>query len=343
MNIDKLLSLIELTKSKYKLIEELITAEYSLGINSSDYIKLINSYKLVCEVYNKKLKELSEIEKQELIEKLKLINPNIFKKLDIEKLLVKDSKYLILKRVLSDLDNESLLNIYFDKKTSDNFVSKIYTILGITTSTDNDSNLNIINEYMNQDFINTFIYTCEENYKNETINEFKIELLVYKYRLIFLSSFVEQRMIITNFSIPNNSIKLVDKISIETTGMTLENYINEFDLSLVTLIEKNIQKILFTPEIGNFYFKIFYLEVLFKLLNNKEYCEIFELELKEYIEEILDVTKKEQAIEIIKSIDKTKKDNINNKKIDNLSKYKSKFLLVFYILYINIKKDDKIK
>lgn len=312
MDIDILLSLIELTKSKYKILEKMLVLEFYNDTNKNNYIELLNSYKLVCEVYNKKLRQLSEMEKLNLIEKIKLINPDLFQKMDIDKLLVMNSKYLVLIRILSDLTNESLLNIYDDKTSTNDLIAKFYNMLGVELPKKENFNIEIVNDYMSQDLINIFFYICEHNYKEENIDDFKMELLGYKYHLILLSSSIERRMLMTNFLIPN-TVKLVDKISIETTGITLEEYIKEFDSSLVSLIGKTIKKALFTTETESFYLIKVFLETLFSLLNNKEYCDIYELELKTCIDELLSDVQIEKAKEIIEVLNKIKNTNINTK------------------------------
>lgn len=300
--MEKLLSLIEFNKIKSKLLSKMMDLEINNKVDTREYQELLNNYRLTCEVYNKKIISLSETDKKDLITNLNTLNPKLLDIPPLHEILEQNSNYLVLLRTILDLTNHNLLNFYQNKNQVENLRNRLYKILGLEEEKETEENSYAINSYMNQDFINLLFLVIDSHAKDEYVPEFKSELLNWKYSLVLLFSIIENRILITNFSIPE-TIKLVDTFSIEAMGITVEDYIKSFDSTISTIMMNIVNRNLLVDNKNNFDLELIFFETLTKLLNDKEYVSIIELELRTYIDNKLlssiNLFKAQEFLEVI--------------------------------------------
>lgn len=309
MCMDKLFTLIDFSKIKFKLLNEMLELENNNQADNESYIQLLNHYKLVCEMYNKKLNSISISERYELYEKMILVNPNLFKKVSFEYLLELDEQHVILNRIRIDLINCPIMKLY-DNKDNNNILFKLFNIQEEKETYDPDA----INSYMCQDFVNVLYNVIDSRIKKEESENVKQELTKYKSKLLVLSSDLEDRALMTNFLVPN-TFKLVNRIAIETTGMSLDEYFKNFDSFIIGYMEHIFLNNMARNKKRNVYLDSILIETLAILLNDKEYIDVFKLEIETSVDEICFSKEKLEVIKaLIEILVLCQNNNVNSKK-----------------------------
>lgn len=329
--MERLFSLIDFSKSKFELLNKMSQLELN-NIDSEEYVELLNYYRLVCETYNKKLNSISDSDKIELYEKMSSINPKIFMVMPFEKLIELDEQYILLNRIKIDLTNGDIIKIYNSNKNNNGAIINVnngtienflHRMLGIKEDTEEKEessyNSSLINSYMCYDFINAFFSVINKVYKKTDSFELKEELSILRNKLLVLSSDLEERVLMTNFIVPQH-LKLVNKISIETSGMSLDEYFKTFDSFITNYIEQIFLENLKRNN-RNFRIDSILIETLSLLLNDKEYIEILELELNSNLDSLIGSEQRRKNIEMLLNIlIKNKVNKVNNHKTRKYTK-----------------------
>lgn len=239
--VDFLLSLVELNKIKLDTLNKMAYYEYKNLKDSKDYIDLIELYKITCSVINNKLKKKTYEEKIELRNDLLRLNNSVGEEINFVLLLdYVEDKDLVLKRTLVDL-NTDILRLYHDtEEKSVQNISFVLELLGFNVIDDNPKKINadLVNSCMVSDFTNVLLMQIEK-YSELTSDteEYYYQLSSMKNHLIFLTPNIENRMLITNFAVPNEPL-LSDKLTIETTNLTVDEYLKKFDIVMINWLEK---------------------------------------------------------------------------------------------------------
>ncbi len=281
---DILLSIVELNKQKLNILLQMQKEEEINGVDSSNYIQLIDIYTLICDVLHKKLIGLSPEKRQKLLSIMEDFNRNKFVTDHILQVTNLPEQKLVLVRTISDLGS-SFFHLYPNHNNNRlSYLQKFFEQLGVVVKKDNSEseliNTDLVNEYMVSDYSNMLLQVIEERISKTKDLEEKKQLLGLKYHCIFLLEALEYRMLITNFSLSNYP-HLIDAITVETAGITIQEYLNEFDLiissSLENMVEKYAYKIMQTKRSLNLVSKI-YLQVFSSLLTDKDLLECLKTE-----------------------------------------------------------------
>ena len=280
--MNEILSILELTKSKYNLLEKMEYLELTDQVQSKEYFTYFGLYKKTCEYIHKKNCLLSTSMKEEFLDNLKSLNPNLFSNISFIHLLNVPSQYLILKRMILDFNDQPLFSTC--PKIKNNLSDHILSILEVlfddsSYQTKNEVDANSINHCISQDFINVFFYFLENKIKKEKYIEIKALLLHWKYCLLLLSSSLEYRFFYLqpDFTSMDN-ISLVDNISIQTLGIPVEKYMKLLDNFIVDYISSLLNRISSNSDTDYFLLEQLVIESLSSLLSDKEYIDIINIE-----------------------------------------------------------------
>ena len=235
--LDNMLDLIQLNKSKIGILEQMMTLEYQHKEETEDYYAFIDLYKKTASSVIKITDEFDLEERSEIMKELLAINPEFYRQVAFSQTLTGVSEqYLAVKKTFMDLGTH-LLQLYYPKKSISNPLKVVLSMLGMDNEEENnDIDPVLANSCMVSDFTN-ILYSEVNKFLNFSVNEEnRILLLRMKYNLIYLSSDIEKRAILTSFSIPENP-SLIDADTIYKTGMTKAEYLDSFDTTMVRWLE----------------------------------------------------------------------------------------------------------
>lgn len=231
-NMDTLLSLVELNKVKYNILTKMKNLELKNGINTKEFKELINNYKLTSSFYNKKLLNINEDDKMELINIIALLNSDkdtSNSNYNYADLLNSDDKILVLRKTTLDLGH-SLLLIY-NKLELPGFLGYLFDQQ--TSEVDSE----MINKLMVSQFNHELISSI-----NDAINTLQFnneELMLWKYNLIFLYKEIEERVVNNDFIILKD-INYVNINYVSNYGLSKEEYIDNADVNFAEWLSKLI-------------------------------------------------------------------------------------------------------
>lgn len=306
--MEEVLLLIDFNKSKFKLLKQIFDLENNNQTNTDEYIELLNYYKLVCNVYNKRLNNISPTQKYNLYEKILFINPDIYKGVTFEKLLEFDQQHIILNRIKLDFVESDILKVYRPKLTK-NIIQQLIE-KNEAEETQEESTLNHL---MCDDFINTLYNIIDKKSKIETNKIYLNQLTNLKCNLLLLSSSLEERILMTNFSLPN-ALKLNSRLIIETNGISLKEYNEILDSFIIQTIENIIIKTL-SKNKRNFYLDTIIIETLATLLYDKEYIDVINIETESNLNDLIESNIIREKIKILlKILTDSKTNTLNNDK-----------------------------
>ena len=282
-NGEKLLDLVEMNKAKLNILSKMRELEVNGDADSKEYRDLIIVYEAAASIYKKKVIKLTDDEKNELNSTLYQLNENKIGDCDLEQLLNLDDKRLALWRTLLDL-NCSLLCLYEkNENRTSNIKKSILTMLGYESAEEKTQiNAQAINDFMVSDYINSLYNTIDREYQDTFSCIDKNLLLKWKYNLIYISDDIENRALMTRFSIPKYP-RLVNELTIETAGISATDYLNEFDKIITEMLENviviMIKQIVKDEKHKADVFKIIMFYALIDLLCDKEVCESLIIQL----------------------------------------------------------------
>ena len=234
---DILLDLIEFNKKKYKIITQMAELEAKGITTGKTYNDLVKSYNIVYWFINKELTKYNE-KKNELLEKLIYINPNIGGYIPIMDVISNSENKLPLQKTIADL-GATFMTLYQGEKSNKSARNTLMNIFGIDTEEIVEENPEAINSYMTNDFANMLLSVIMEDIKlidNETV---KKTLLNLKYNLIYISDNLETRAIDTSFLLSEKP-SLIDELTINTANITKEAYLRKSDIVFSRLLENQI-------------------------------------------------------------------------------------------------------
>ncbi len=301
--MERLLSLIELTKGKQKLLDKMMHTELEDNPNFQEYQEYLQEYKTVCYLYDKKLNQISDTDKISYLEKMIEINPNINRTITLEQLSEFNPAQIVLARIKMDLGNFPFIKGYIKAKATNplQFILSQMTGGFISDREELEINEDSINHYFSQDIMNCLYYFINQEINQCHNKKTKEFLTKYKYRILLLSSDLESRMLLyLNDVTSMNNIKLQDRITIETTNMSLEEYMKNLDNVIITWSHNMIRFILMNRNPKDFVVQKVLLKTIMGLLSDKEYCDIIFMELEEVMDEEIPCNK--QRLKQIKNI-----------------------------------------
>lgn len=287
-DIDILLSIVELNKQKLNILSQMQKEEEINGVDSSNYIQLTDIYALICNVLHKKLIALSPEKKQRLLSIIRDFNENQIITDHILQITSLSEQKLVLVRTIYDLGS-SFISLYPNHNNSRlSYIRKFFEQLGIVIEEDYPTvepiNANLVNEYMVSDYSNVLFQVIEERIDKTQDLEERKQLLSLKYHCVFLLEALEYRMLITHFSLSNHP-HLIDAITIETAGITIQKYLHEFDRIISSALENMIKqytyKIIVDKESLDLDSKI-YLQAFSGLLTDKELLESLKMDIQTF-------------------------------------------------------------
>ncbi len=282
--IDTFLFCLELNRKKEIVLNQMKELEFHCLEETEDYQKWIFSYQTICYLYQKKILEISD--PNELLTNLKDLNSHLFQPFSFAGIFLEENAPL--KRTLFDVQNIPLLKLYsptnkmISKSPVFAFLSSVFHFdITELVSSEEELSTDLLNAYMNHDFWNFCLFHIQKKLQKEDDSKHREELLTWKYQLILLSKEIEERMLQTNFSLPD-TVNFIDAVSIRTTGIDVEEYLKLLDGTCITLIEgfMNICMNQTMPNTNLFLYQTL-LSCLSELLNDKEYCDLLQDELKE--------------------------------------------------------------
>ncbi len=282
--IDTFLSCLELNRKKEKVLNQMKELEFSCLEETEAYQKWIFSYQTICYLYQKKLLEISN--PNELLTNFKDLNPHLFQPFSFAGIFLEENA--TLKKTLLDVQNIPLLQLYSPankmifKSPVFAFLSSVFHFdVAELVSSEEELSTDLLNAYMNHDFWNFCFFHIQKELQKEKDFKHREELLTWKYQLILLSKEIETRMLQTNFSLPD-TVNFLDEISIQTAGIDVEEYLKLLDGTCITLIEQ-LMNICMNPTMPTDHLFLYQtlLSCLSELLNDKEYCDLLQDELKE--------------------------------------------------------------
>ena len=235
---DILLDLIQFNKKKYKIITQMAELEAKGITTGKTYNDLVKSYNIVYWFINKELTKYSIEKKNELLEKLIDINPNIGGYIPLMDVISNSENKLPLQKTITDL-GATFMTLYQGEDSNKSARNTLMNILGIDTEEIVEENPEAINSYMTNDFVNMLLSVIMEDIKlidNETV---KKALLNLKYNLIYISDNLETRAINTSFLLSEKP-SLIDELTINTANITKEAYLRKSDIVFSRLLENQI-------------------------------------------------------------------------------------------------------
>lgn len=293
---DVFLSINQLNRQKWYTLTEMKKLELTNRSDSNQYIEWIQIFEMICSVQKKNLLKLSGEDKEKIQELITEFNPNI-NDMDFFEILKLENRSLILNRTLTDIGNPRLY-LYNGVDNSFNpIIELLYQIIGLNNQEESEETVNeeLVNQYMVSDLMNILYQVIQDLLKEDSEIEENEELLCLKYKLIFLSEAVETRALITKFSIPDYP-NLTTNTEIEDTGLTIEEYNDSLDTSILNYIGKIVDKLnesLYTGKKEIDCLNIVILKALISLLKNKEICKgliiNYDEELPDYIKEQIEI------------------------------------------------------
>ena len=240
-NVDILLSIVDLNRSKAHLLERMRKLELA-DQTKKELIQLIDAYELICSTINQKLKRIDLKKREELHHILLSLNESFFQnnmdsEIDLCAMLTSSEHEKIIFRTFLDLVNGEIPLQFYESSQKNNFV-QMFGFFGIQLEQQNipKEDSKTINQYMIMDYIRMIYFVIESNLRQLDVSpKTKEELMQLKYNAIFMFDVIEERQLMTRFS-PSNEPALIDRVSIEATGISLEKYLKKLDETLIDLL-----------------------------------------------------------------------------------------------------------
>lgn len=242
--LDKMLKTIELNDQKMDILNLMMNLELNNQNEIDDYYNYASLYKRVCKKCNEQISNINLEEGNEIKQSLMQVNPVLIRQIPFSSILESDNlKFLVFKRINVDLGNK-LMQIYNDNEKLS--IEKAFSKLGlrVDVSTSNNINYELANECMVSDFNNVLYTEICKLIDSTDYNEERKRLLKIKYNLIYVSPYIERRVLLTLFDTPSYP-HLVDMNQIYETGLTYQEYTQDFDEIMGGWLELSIKNCLF--------------------------------------------------------------------------------------------------
>ena len=284
--LDKLLEIIELNKSKKKVINNMAKLEMENKIDSEEYINQIDFYKRLS---SKLVKTIDNIDiKDELImtRVISRLNPSLYEPQSMGDIISSDNDdTVVYRKLIVDLGS-NLMTLYQEtpQQTMSQQLVNTLAMFGFEIEIVNENKINQdeVNYYMCSDLTNS-LYSAVSSFleKKELDNNTKEKLLRIKYNLIYMSPNLERRAIQTAFSIPSKPrLAVIDEII--NTGMEYKDYLSTLDSIVISYLENVITASLHESSMNNQnidLIDLIFIKAYAILLNDKELIDCILLDV----------------------------------------------------------------
>lgn len=284
--LDKLLEIIELNKSKKKVINNMARLEMANEIDKEEYINQIDFYKRLSSKLAKITDNINVEDELVMTKVISRLNPSFYEPTFMGDIISSNNDdTVVYRKLLVDLGSR-LMTLYQEspQQTINQQIVNVLAMFGLEVEISNENNINEeeVNYYMCSDLTNSLYSAINSFLKKENLDKnTKESLLRIKYNLIYIAPNLERRAIQTAFSIPSKP-RLANIDEIVSTGMKYEDYLSTLDSIIIDYLESIITTSLHESNMNNQpidLIDLIFIKAYVLLLNDKELIDCISLDI----------------------------------------------------------------